>query len=222
MTNKEVYDLLCKRLGNRVAVTTRSVVISELNKMIEELETRATLPWFLETDWDATTTPPAIMVAQQEYLELPPDFLREMEEGVFEIQEYPETTWTNLKKVSYEVLREKTRNCEPQIPTCYALRGTRIYFGPTPDVTYVFRLPYIKKSGEVLDNTSTISNPWLTTFFNFVTLEVISMVANTHTKDYNLVKQISTRLAEVRSQYNVAVEARRMANEEPLLTNEES
>jgi len=218
MLNKEVLDLIMKRLGNRTSTTLRATALIELNEKIRQLELGETLPWFLQDIWQGQT------VANQDYLDVVSDYLREDDEGVAEILDasVSPAVWAKFTKDSYGKLREKSANATATVPALFAVHGEKVYFGPVPDKVYSFRIPYYKRTTSISDNTATVTNKWLTNFFNFVTLDTIDLIARTHTRDQNVVISIRDELSEARRMFEVAVEARIHAGREYLLDDSES
>lgn len=218
MKNSEALALIMKRLGNRNSPTLRATALEELNVKIQELELGPTLPWFLETRWEDVT------VANQDYLPLPADFLREVEDGRFKIRNTTvnPSTWVRLTKVSLEKMEDETDNAAAQLPLGYALFGERVYFGPLPDQAYAIKLPYFAKSPAVVDNTADITNKWLLNFFNYLTFEVIDVLAREHIRDQGLVDRNDIPLRKAKDAFWRAIEARQHTNMEYLLTDSEN
>ena len=213
MTNKEMFDFIMQRLGNRTSTTTRAAVVKELNEVIRQMELSDVLPWFMEDIWVQNTS------ANVDYLDLPTDYIRDDDEGNPEIQ--TTSGYRKCPKDGYNNLRATYANLDAAIPEKFAIYGERVYFGPTPDAAYSFRLPYYKRTGDVVDNTSAITNKWLLNFFNFITLCTINIVARTHTRDDKLVSSTSSPLADARKLMWQGIEARIHAGREYLLDNEE-
>lgn len=218
MTNKEMLDLIMKRLGNRTTIGLRATVLIELNEKIRQLEQSETLPWFLESVWETQA------LQNLETIDLPEDYLRDDDDGVPEIRDVSITPpqWTKIGKLSYSQLRVKTANALYQIPKYFAVYGDKVYFGPFPDTDYDFRLPYFKRTEPVVEDTSPISNKWLKNFFNFMTLDTIDAVARTHTRDKELVASISADLNVAHALMTTAIEARIHAGREYLLDETEN
>ncbi len=160
MTNAEMFDLIMKRLGNRTAPTLRATVVTELNEKIRFLDQADEPAWFQEEVWTVNTT------ANEPTLALPSDYIRDNDEGEPEI--HNGTSWDGIVKVGYNLLRQRTANAQAAVPEGFALYGEKVYFGPTPDSTYGFRLPYFKRTEAVADNNSAITNKWALNFFNFL------------------------------------------------------
>lgn len=208
-----------KRLGNRTAPPLRLTVLGELNEKIKQLELGATLPWFLQDVWLGVT------VANQDWIDLPTDYLREDDEGISEIQDTtvsPAQWRSNFPKVSYNLLRKNTANTLAQLPQAYAVFGEKAYFGPTPNGVYNVRIPYNKRTTPIVDSSDVVTNKWLLNFLNVVTLHTISIVAATHTRDMNLVKSIGPELGLANDLMQRAIEARIHAGRDYLLDDTEN
>jgi hypothetical protein len=214
MTNKEMFDLIMQRFGNRSSTTLRATVVKELNEKIRQHEQGDILPWFMEDIWITSTA------ANVDYLDLPSDYIRDDDEG------YPEFSFTSgykrAVKDGYNNLRATYANATAAVPEGFAIYGEKVYLGPTPDASYTFRLPYFKRTGEVADTTSTITNKWLLNFFNFITLSTIDLVARTHTRDQKLIDMVSVPLKDAYGLMWKAIEGRLHAGREYLLDNEEN
>jgi hypothetical protein len=215
MTNKELIDLMMARLGGRTAPALRSRLVIELNEKIRQLETGSILPWFMEDKFVGDT------VANQDYVDLPADFVREVEEGRFKIKN-TENKWGRLIKASYEDLEDETENYDAALPEGYALFGDKIYFGPVPDLAYSFKLPYFKRTGEVIDNTSAVTNSWLLEFHHYVTLATLKVVASMHIQSAEIMQKIDPELQTAYDIFWRTIEARKHTNMEYLLTNSEN
>jgi len=218
VNNTEVLNNMMKRLGNRTAPTLRATVLLELNQKIRQLEQGATIPWFLEDRWDD------VCVSAQDFLPLPADFLREVEEGQFRVQNINASpvAWANVVKSSYEKVDEAGSSVDPALPLVYALFGVKVYFAPTPDVAYPIRLPYYKRTAEITDTNDVVSNLWLTEFYNFVTLSTLDIVAATHIRDAKLRADILPELQVAADDFWRSVEARQHVNRDYLLDDTEN
>ncbi len=214
MTNQEHLNLMLGRLGGRSSATMRNIVLMELNNMIRELERGDVKPWFLEEIAEGTTT------ASQDYIELPENFLEEVEDSVVELQN-SEGVWTELTKVSRGKLKEETANELPAIPEGYAIWGSRFLLGPTPDAEYNYRFPYYGRTEEVEDNTAEATNPWLIEFFNYVACETLIIVAGQHLQSSEVLQKISAGRSRLYDQFLKAVTQRDIARRTLLLTDEE-
>jgi hypothetical protein len=217
MKNSEVLDHMLVRFGDRKSPSLRSNLLIELNEKLRQLDQSELIPWFNEKRWETN------LVATQPYLDLPSDFIREVEEGKFKIRNtnVSPNLWTPLVKVSLEKLEEETENFDPALPAGYALFGKRVYFGPTPDQAYAIKLPYYGRSGSILDDAAEVTNEWLINFYNFITLDTIDLVARTKVRDEKLVNLIGNELVQAHEHMSRAIEARQHVNMDYLLTDEE-
>lgn len=215
MTNAEVLNLIMARFGGRTAPALRAQVLKELNEKIRQLETASVLPHWIEDRWEEVT------VGSQDYLALPASFSREVEEGRVKVKN-SEGKWYRLAKVDYETLEDETENFDPALPEGYALFGTRMYFGPTPDKAYDIKVPYYKHTDPIQDNSAEVTNPWLIYAFNYTTLATAQIVATLHIQSAEMVQKIAPELKTAFDIYWRAVEARKHTNMEYLLGNSES
>jgi hypothetical protein len=215
MTNAEMLNLIMGRFGGRSSTTLRATALKELNEKIRQLEQADICPWFMKDVWTPNTQ------ANVESLDLPSDYIRDDDDAEPEIRD-PNKGWVEIHKVPYNRLRQETANALAQLPRGFSTYGEKIYFGPLPDAAYNFRLPYFKRTGSVVDNSSEISNKWLVNFFNLITLETVNIVAKLHIRDQQVVASVASELDIARLQFKRAVEAREHAGQEYLLTNEEN
>jgi hypothetical protein len=213
MTNKEMFDLIAQRLGNRTSTVLRATVVKEINEQVRFLDQADEPAWFQEEIWTKAMT---VNIA---FLDLPTDYIRDDDEGA---PEYTDgTTNYSITKQGYNYLRKQTANQTPTLPKYFAMYGERVYFGPTPDKAYTFTLPYYKRTTVILDDTNTITNKWALNFFQFLTLKTIDTVARTHTRDQKLVIAIDADLKLAADKMYRAIEARTHAGREYLVDNEE-
>lgn len=183
MNNSEALDLMIKRLGNRKNFP-REELLMELNLKIKEKERGSFLPWFLEATHEVEIVPPA------SYIELPADFLREFEGGQLELVTAAGYTTYPVKR-SYEVITQTYKDyVEAGPPGAYAIYGGRLYLAPRPDTTYLVSLPYLRKSAEVVDDATEVSD-WLAEAFNFITYAALMDIAANNLKDDNSAQKFS-------------------------------
>jgi len=215
MTNAEVLDLMMGRLGGRQAPLMRAKVLMELNNSIRELERGDIKPWFLEAVEEAA------MVIAQGYVLVPENFLIEVEDGTFEV-ENSEGDWTELTKVTREKLREETANEDDAIPEGYAIWGNRFLLGPAPDLAYNYRFDYYARTIPLVDSNAALTNSWLLEFFNYTTTEALIIVAGQHIQSSEMVMKLKAEQSKNRDQFLKEVVQREMARRTLLLTDEES
>lgn len=215
MLNSAIFDLMMKRLGNRQASLIRLACVTEINESIRNLERGPIKPWFLEDTVEDT------MVAEQGYIDHPDDFLQEVEEGVFEILT-TEDKWIEIPKVTRDKLRTETKNCDPAFPEAYAIWGNTFLLGPTPDLAYEYRFDYLKRTGDIEDNNSEATNPWVVEFSSLIIYDALVRVARDHIQSDRMATNFTLERKQAWDSFMREVEARRVTNETLLLTDEES
>jgi hypothetical protein len=218
MTNAQALDLIMKRLGGRSSTTLRATLLLELNNKIAELERGPVKPWFLETEQTQATTP---FVVNQNYIALPADFLLEIEDADFRVQD-SNGKYNPLVKTSYRRLLQETENVDAGLVEGYALFGNRIYLGPKPDIAYSYKFPYLAKSAAIADDSNAITNSWLLEFFNYITLEAAYVMASEHVQSADLMQKLAGPLQAARRAFVQEVEARIHTNRTYLETDQET
>lgn len=214
-TNAEVITNMMDRLGSRSALVLRGKVLYELNEKIRQYDSAALLPWFNESRITGN------FVAAQDYIAVPSNFVREVEEGEFKVKTL-DGVWKKIFKVSLEKLEAETENAIPAFPEGYAIYGDRFYFGPIPDAAYEYKFPVYIRTNVILDNNSAVTNPWLLEFYNLMTFETLDIVARVHVQSDELANKFRQPLAEARDSFVRTVEARKHANMDYLLTDSET
>lgn len=211
MTNAEVIDLMMKRLGDRRATVLRAQVLKELNAKIFQLEQGDTLPGFLIEDMTSLVT-----VADQDYIAVPTGFIREVEEGEFEMQN-SEGSWFELKKIARDKQRRYFRELGTGFPETYALFGNRFYFGYTPDAVYSIRTQLYMHTSPIVDNQDEVTNPWLVQFLNFTTFSALMVIAATHVHSNELIQRFTPEYQVAKDTYWRFIEAQENTNLEQLM-----
>ncbi len=215
MLNSEVLDMMMKRLAGRTATVLRAQVLKELNTKIFELEQGAVLPGFLISDVESELT-----VANQEWIDVPTGFIREVEEGFFEIRN-SEGAWLELKKVARDKQRKYFRKFGAAFPETYALFGNRFYFGYTPDAAYSLRFQCYLHTSEIADNNAEVTNPWLIEHFNFTVFSTLMVVASTIVQSDEMVRRFQPEFSKAADIYWRHIEATENTNLEQLMGDEE-
>lgn len=205
-TNAENITLTMNRLGSRSSPTLRTQVLVEMNKTIRELERGPTKPWFMESRLEG------VLIASQDYIDLPATFLQEVEEGVFRLYNPECEKWIPIAKKDYDQVQWKSENCDAEFPCMYALHGTRIYFGATPDLAYQYRWEAMVRSTAVVDNATESSNPWLVEFFDLVSLLTADKIARFHIRSQEIVRDLAQPLTQARDHFWRECEARQQVN----------
>jgi hypothetical protein len=129
-----------------------SLIIDALKDAQHELEQRAELPWFLQTEVSNIQT-----VVDEERVPLPSDFLLEVEdEQLYLFDSTLTQPWVPLTKADADDLR--TKYTESAQPVFYTITDEYFRLFPTPDKTYTLKMVYYQ---EALSLDSNIENKWL-------------------------------------------------------------
>lgn len=200
-TNAQVLDVMMKRLGNRQSPVVRASAVWELNRAIDQLETGAILPWFLEKEHQFQT-----VVGEPRY-DLPADFLREYEEGALSFY-YQGSLLLRTSKVAKEDLDYSS--AEPTVG--YSLFGGKILIAPKPDVVYDCVWEYYASSSEVVDNAQAVANVWLIYAYNWVTNAALEQIAAFHLQAPDMASGFAAKAREARDAVWRAHEARQHTN----------
>lgn len=187
MTGADAVALLAGRMGQRTGLT--AMILSELNAAQElKLERADFYPWFLEKDKQDLVT-----VAQQEYVDLPSDFLALDEE--FGALYYNDATgsvdpWVPVARDQYVNFKESARNpallpsSTIVVPEKFDILGTRLYLRPIPMTGLTLRMIYMAKQTAVANDTNT--NLWLTHAHDWLLGEAGVMLAGFQTQNPEL------------------------------------
>jgi hypothetical protein len=207
MTRDEVVAVLRRRLGNR-STSINDAVIEELKLAQTRLEqvpvanatVLAELPWFLITEEASSAT-----VADEERVEIPSDFIMELEAGAMWLQE--NSTWNEIFKGDLDSLRATDlANITDQ--RYYALVGGYFRFFPTPDDVYPVKMLYYKYDDVLSTN---IENQWLKYVPELMIAEAGIKLAQFIQNDKKVVEFTNDRMVEV-ARLNKANAARKHAN----------
>ncbi len=169
-TNALLLDEALSRLGQRSSTRVRADVLNEINNTINRLERGTFIPWFLES------TASLSIVADDTFVALPADFILEQDET--------RPYYTLDGKVYYLTKRLSLAALQGESPTSlkyYALNGGNFHFRMAADQAYTVYLPYYaRETGNLVDNTNTISNQWLIDAKDWVLGEALTYVAGVH------------------------------------------
>jgi hypothetical protein len=150
-----IRDDAVTRIRRGLGYDTRlsaNIIIDALGDAQDALETRAELPWFLQTELSSINT-----IVDEERLKLPVDFLLEVEdEHLYIFDSTLDQPWTPLCKDDADELRPKYS--APARPVFYTITDEYFRLFPTPDAIYTMKMVYYQKA-LVLD--SNIENKWL-------------------------------------------------------------
>jgi hypothetical protein len=196
VTNAQVLDNMMHRLGNRTSAELRGRVLYELNNRVDLLESGPTLPWFLESVHEFSTTS-----GVRRYT-LPTGFIREPERGRLLVSR-DGVALGESEKTDYDDLCLETGE-----PTQYALYGEWLYLGAVPNVVYDCEWNYFSESADVVDNTQIVSNPWLINAYEVTTLMALRGVAQFQIQDMDMAMRFQGELSDAKDRFWRLVEAR--------------
>lgn len=195
MTRDEARALVAARLGFRTDLNDTIDLELQLVQAEELEDDHEFKPWFLFTDYtDATfvTTP------GQDYVQLPEDFLLQIEDTFLYFQE-PEATGTEFpwSPVRANLLAEVMAQDEVGgVPSFVTVQGSRLYIRPTPQEVYTLRLFYYRADTAL---TGDITNLWLTHAVEWMISSTAAKIADAYLQDE----------ATAQRQYNAAAKARK-------------
>lgn len=160
MQRDAAVDLLMGRLGRRTNASLKDDIIREMVFVQENLmEGGEFLPWFLITNDDTLVT-----VADQEYVALPSDFIREWEDGGL-FRETGDATAPKklIERDDYDIITLKHPGTGT--PLKYDRDETYMYLRPIPDSVIDLELWYYQKdtslAGVYGGAGATTENGWL-------------------------------------------------------------
>jgi hypothetical protein len=163
------------RLGKRKNFP-REELIDELNMKISEKERGSFIPWFLESTFEV------VVAAQDQVVELPADFLREVEGGVLELTAASGQFLYPKKRPHEAVMSVWQVYPNGGIPDIYSIFDGKIHLAPRPIYQYELVLPYYAKSPEVQDNDEDVTG-WLEHAFNYIVYDTLVDVSSNNLKD---------------------------------------
>jgi hypothetical protein len=150
MLRDEVASLIAQRCGKRTDLI--SAITAEMQYVqVFVLEQHSWVPWFLETEHSETTT-----TATEERIQLPEDFLDEIEDQHLWVWAEEEDDWSPLEKEEYDVGAVKYPGSGR--PKAYSIVGDYFTLHPNPDAVYRLRMRYYKHAESLANN---IENEWL-------------------------------------------------------------
>lgn len=159
MNKGELLQLLGMRLGNRTDSDILAALSLEITLAQDTLleQNGRFKPWFLVSEFATAET-----VANDSRVELPEDFIGEVEEGGLYVLNPDSQKYVELVREDYDFLAEKYADATPSLPKEYSLDGDKYYrLFPTPDLIYTLRQRYFEKDvafNLVADNSQ---NRWL-------------------------------------------------------------
>lgn len=202
MVRDSLFALLAQRLGSRPDLIPR--MIPEMIMLQETvLEQHHWLPWFLETEIATTLTVPG-----EERLQLPVDFLGEIEEqALWWYNEAESPAMIPLKKMTYDDLLQ--RYSGQGSPKAYAVGAEYFFLGNIPDREYTLKMRYLARDA-VLDTN--IQNKWLKYASDVVAAELGVVLAEKHMQHAELALAFRTDAKAAWDRLYVAHVARQEVN----------
>lgn len=159
MQKLDLLTLLALRCGSRTDADIMTVLELELTLAQDTtLEQNGRFkPWFMIGEQAQTLTIP-----NEQRIELPLDFLGEVEEGALYILNPASGKYDQLFRDDYDFLHDKFKHYAPTLPSHYTLEDHRYYrLFPTPDIAYVVRERYYEKDLAFNSVAETGENRWL-------------------------------------------------------------
>jgi hypothetical protein len=207
VTNNEFLTLILSRLGKRQGNDyLKSAALLEVQVYLAQREmTMEEPPFFLETKWEGT------MQADQEYLDLPGEFLKEIEETGMIARDPSSSARFRVVKRIPDRTNELIAGCSPQQPQTYSIFGNKLYFGPTPDKAYTFSLPYARKSAIVLANDVQVTD-WCLHATQAVSNTIQSIMASQHLQDDQMAQKYAPLAAQAWAAFKDYCNARKYTN----------
>lgn len=203
MTRDEFVTLLQARLGNRTDLADMIILEMQFAQSTILEGTGAFTPWFLATEMTNTNT-----VAGEERVELPTDFLAEIEEQSLWLYDVTsDSPYTELHKRGYDtsLLRYQTQ----AIPRQYSIEGNYLLLRPIPDVEYNIRWRYYAKEPVLSTN---IENKWLIEASDLFLAEVGNIMAGVHLQNDKLAMAFQQAAGIARQRLYTFHEARKHVN----------
>lgn len=203
-TNSEVIERVLKRLGNRSSEDLRAYAELEIQTKIQEYEQGPLLPWFLEIEQ------PLQAVVDTETVDLPADFLREVEGGGLRIQTV-DGVWQQLTKLPLDKMRKEVADEDSGLPEAYAMLGSYIYLAPIPDSAYALRLVYYRRSVEFQDSADTATD-WCAHATNLVVYGAAAQIAAAYILNDQLAGSLAVLEERAKQALYMDTEARQNTN----------
>jgi len=165
------------------------------------------VPWFLESEWSESAT-----VVDDERLELPADFIQEIEDQVVQFKPDASSRWKTIPKKRADELEYLSEDIENPVgfPRAYSLQNNYFIFAPTPDQIYPIRMKYFKR--DVPFNLVTDENKWLRFAADWLMAETGQILAAQHLHDDELAVKFQMQVASAKQRVYTMHEAREHAN----------
>jgi hypothetical protein len=172
------------------------------------LERNVWTPWFLETEIADTLT-----VAGEERVQLPVDFLAEVEEqALWRYQEGEVESMIPLKKMDYDDMLRRYPGTGT--PLAYAMGGEYFFLGHIPDAEYTLKMRYFARDESLSSN---IQNKWLKYASAVFLAELGVIMAEKHMQHFELAKIFRTDAASAWNVLYATHVARMEANQSRVM-----
>lgn len=203
-----MLDLLMSRLGNRTEPSLRAICLSEMVLAQQTaLEGGDQLFWFLITE-DAT----AVTEVDERRVELPSDFIREVdEEKPLLYVPSDDTDEIQLIKKAYDEALSHYGSTAEGPPEVYALRGDYLMIFPKPDDVYTLKFPGYYARQTVVSDTGT-ENAWTINAPDLLLAETGVVVATQHLQNPDKATLFLAQVARARERLVKLETAREEAN----------
>lgn len=200
MTRTEAVEKIRRVLGFRTDLN--DAILAELNDALVRLSLNATKPWFLIKENE-----PLTLVAEQATVDLPADFIEELEEeGVYVFSSEGEAQ--ELVKNDADVLYSLYADASG-LPEAYALVGNKLRLYPYPDEAYSATISYHCKD-EAL-STGGATNQYLTHVPELL-IGMAGQVIAASVRDQAALKVFSSMEAQARTELYRQNESRKHSN----------
>lgn len=204
MTRDEARALVAARLGFRTDLNDTIDLELQLVQSEELEDDNEFKPWFLFTDY---TDPTFVTTAGQDYVQLPGNFLLQIEDTFLYFQE-PEATGTEFpwSPVRANLLAEIMSQDEVGgVPGFVTIQGDRLYIRPTPQEAYTLRLFYYR-ADDVL--SSNVTNLWLTHAVEWLVSSTAAKIADSYLQDEATAQRQANSAAKARKRIWLQSESR--------------
>lgn len=210
MTRDEMLTLLLRRAGQREGDTKLQNQLIEESKLVQDnLEQNGVQiqgggvfwPNFLVSEISTAST-----TADEPRVDLPADFLMEVEEGALFYKD-SSGSWHTLQKEFWDSL--KNAGLGEGKPEYYAMLGDYFYIFPTPDASYTLKLIYFQQDTKLSDN---VENRWLRKAPGLFLSKLGAVMAEQYLYDNQLAQRFQKEEAEAAIQLYNAEVAREQAN----------
>lgn len=178
MTGAQALTMLMARLGGRTNAALRALLLLEMQQVQKvTLEGGAFLPWFLITSTETTQ-----LTANTRAVNLPSDFLREVEEDGSVWIKDSSNDWQKMTKADDASLQDRYLDDETDsLPLYYSIVGNQLLTYPISTVASYLRIRYYA-TDTVLDDNA-VETDWLKYASDLVIGETGLVAASLYVRD---------------------------------------